>query len=124
MSRLYEMTVHIMAHDRSREEAIKEAAKEIWNFDNWDFDGTELMGWGENSLCGGLTEEQFADRLGPAIWKANGGFCEISVDATYLEDLPYETHCLGEDDYQRLMGTAPAQTGMEEQDDKEDDAHH
>ncbi len=38
-----------------------------------------------------------------AIWKANGAYCEVSVDATYMESLPYETHSLDEDDYKRLM---------------------
>jgi hypothetical protein len=38
-----------------------------------------------------------------AIWRANGGYCEVVVNATYLEDLPYEIHTLDQTDYERLM---------------------
>jgi hypothetical protein len=38
-----------------------------------------------------------------AIWRANGGFCEVVVNATYLEELPYEIHSLDQADYDRLM---------------------
>jgi hypothetical protein len=42
-----------------------------------------------------------------AIWRANGAYCDVTVDATYLESLPYETHCLSEADYARLIGKSP-----------------
>ena len=51
----------------------------------------------------GRSEEQFTERLSVAIWRANGGYCRVSVDATYLENLPYETHGLDESDYARLI---------------------
>ena len=57
----------------------------------------------EASLCGGESEEQFTERLSLAVWKANGEFCEVTINATYLENLPYEIHSLDEDDYERLM---------------------
>ena len=41
-----------------------------------------------------------------AIWRANGGFCEVVVNATYLEELPYEIHALDEADYARLIQAA------------------
>ena len=37
-------------------------------------------------LAGGESEEQFTERLSVAIWRANGAYCEVSVDATYLEE--------------------------------------
>jgi hypothetical protein len=54
-------------------------------------------------LCGGESEEQFTERLSVAIWRANGEFCEVVVNATYLEELPYESHTLDQDDYDRLI---------------------
>jgi len=57
----------------------------------------------EHSLAGGESEEEFTERLAVAIWRANGGFCEVVVSATFLENLPYEIHMLDEDDYERLM---------------------
>ena len=46
---------------------------------------------------------EFTERLSLAIWRANGSYCHVSVDATYLENLPYETHALDEADYARLI---------------------
>ena len=50
-------------------------------------------------MGGGESEEEFAARVTHAVWKANGGYCEVEVTATYLEELPYTTHELDEDDY-------------------------
>ena len=48
-------------------------------------------------------EEQFTERLSVAIWRANDGFCEVVVNATYMEELPYEIHSLDQADYARLI---------------------
>ena len=117
MSRAYQMDVYIEGFDRSREDAIKAAAGQEWTFDNWDDDGKELHGYGDDSLCAGVGEEEFAKRLGKAIWKANQAFCQITVDATYLELLPHETHCLNEDDYARLMGGSTESNTPEDESD-------
>ena len=45
-----------------------------------------------------------------AIWRANGSFCEVVVNATYLEDLPYETYTLDESDYARLIQANTGET--------------
>ena len=58
-----------------------------------------MMFDGESSLGGGTSEEEFAESLAHAIWKANAGFCSIRVIATYLEDLPYEDYDFEEDEY-------------------------
>lgn len=54
-------------------------------------------------LCGGESEEQFADRISKSIWKALGKYHPICVTETYLEDLPYEMYSKDEDDYNQLM---------------------
>jgi len=41
-----------------------------------------------------------------AIWRANGCFCEVTVTATYLDELPYECYCFARGEYDKLMTTA------------------
>lgn len=105
MSRFYNMGLEITGYDPARKEAIIDAAHEEWSFEAcWDGgDENAICSYGEDYLCGGESEEEFTERLSLAIWKANGAYCEVTVDATCLENLPFETHCLDEDDYQRLM---------------------
>ena len=82
---------------------IRQAAANEWPFEEWTDNGEQINAYAEDNLCGDETEEQFTERLALAVWQANGAFCEVSVDATYLESLPYETHSLDEEDYARLM---------------------
>jgi hypothetical protein len=104
MSRYYGMAVSISNFDPTKRRPIRKAAKSIWPFTGWDTDDTgAIRSYGKSQLFGGESEEQFTERLTVAIWKANGGYCEVVVDATYLESLPYDTHSLNEDDYKRLM---------------------
>ncbi|NLX98615.1 MAG: hypothetical protein GXY83_20850 [Rhodopirellula sp.] len=114
MSRAYSMTVQISGHKPNRVDAIKQAAAEAWPFesDDWWPAGDEensLCASGDGRLCGGETEEVFSERLAVAIWKANRACCNVIVDATYLEELPYSTHCLGEDDYARMIAGSKSQ---------------
>ena len=107
MSRFYEMSVEVSGHDRAKVAEIQAAAEQEWPFDDWWFAGDDnaatMHASGQSSLGGGETEEEFTERLSLAIWRANGGYCHVSVDATYLENLPYETHELDESDYARLI---------------------
>ena len=54
---------------------------------------------GEGSLCGGETEEEFTGRIAEAIWDALGYYVSVTVTATYLENLPCESHCREEEEY-------------------------
>jgi hypothetical protein len=115
MSRAYNMSITIGGFHTDRGDAIVEAASQEWPFADWwgggDLD-SELHASAESSLCGGEGEEEFADRLARAVWEANGGFCEVTVDATYLESLPFETHWRDEDDYERLVGQPVPRAGQ------------
>ena len=104
MSRSYEMTVEIKGYLPEKANVVREAAASLWGFADWYDQGDALTASAEGSLCGGETEEEFAERLSVAIWQANGGFCQVSLDATFLECLPRESYCLIEDDYARLIG--------------------
>jgi len=113
MSRSYSMTVIVGRYDPEKADAIREAAGKEWNFEDWHEDPPEaqrrqLMGWGDDQLCAGEGEEEFVHRLAKAVWKANGAYCDVEVQAIYLDDLPTETYELDEDAYDRLMEGEPA----------------
>ena len=107
MSRYYEMSVEISEYDPAKVEEIKAAAEAEWSFDDWwsgaDVPGETMRASAQGHLSGGESEEAFTERLSLAVWRANGGYCRVSVDATYLENLPYETHSLDRADYDRLI---------------------
>jgi hypothetical protein len=103
MSRNYEMDIKISGYRPDRTAAIQEAIEQEWTITFAYDDENTLTASGEDSLGGGESEEEFTERLSLAVWKANGEYCEVVVDATYLDDLPYQTHCLDEVDYDRLM---------------------
>jgi len=97
------MVLNVSGHNQEKSEEIMEAANKHWEFDDWSNYNNELSASGESSLTGGESEEEFAERITEAIWKANGKFCTVQVDATYLEDLPCETYSFDEEDYQRFV---------------------
>lgn len=107
MSRFYEMQVGIElpCKDRELAEKIFAACRQEWPFTDFELcapilSSTSRMDMTAQSyLCGGETEDKFVDRLSRAIWTAAGQSLEIEIHAMYLEDLPYELHTRGEDDY-------------------------
>jgi hypothetical protein len=112
MSSLFNMRVIITKHDESKEKEIIAAANEEWNFDDepetreTDYYGKpdhQLILSGNSYLGGGEVEQEFADRLAVAIYKANGKFCGVLVISTYLEELPTEEFKFELKDYRRLM---------------------
>jgi hypothetical protein len=102
MSRFYNMGVEISGHDAGKIEAVKDAAAGEWKFDDWNECDGKLSAYADGHLCGGESEKQFAERVSMAVWRANGKFCDVSIVATCLEDLPCETYSLDEDDFDRL----------------------
>ena len=92
MSRLYEMGLEVKAFDPNKQDDIIEAANDQWPFEdhNWS-DGETLAGHGESNLGGGEMDSEFAKRLTKAVFEANGGPCKVTVHATCMENLPFET---------------------------------
>lgn len=90
MSRLYSMGITIKEFDTKGLEDILQIIEKEWNIQHKFSDSSALFAYGEDYLCGG--EEEFVDRLAIAVWKANNNYCHVEVEATNLEDLPYETH--------------------------------
>jgi hypothetical protein len=122
MSRWYGMAVRITGFPSTAVDEIKYAAEAEWPFEDWAGDGQadELTSYAEEDLGGGELEAEFTERLALAIWRAAGAYCEVTVDATYLEDLPCETHSLDEDDYTRLIvGRADALSTGDTRDEEE-----
>ena len=108
MSRFYDMFVKIDNYAPERKERVIEACRDEWEFEPDAFDAFRpracdtpdpLTATGRSSLCGGETESEFADRLAVAVWRANGRFCQVTVAATFLDELPYESHVRDETDY-------------------------
>ena len=95
MSRLYNMDLTVTEFDPSKAEKIMDAANKEWDFGDditFNEDTNIIAGSSDGSLGGGETEEKFANRLAKAIFKANKAPCKVSVQATYMENLPYETY--------------------------------
>ncbi len=103
MSRLYGMQLVVLGHNPDKIANIEAAAEGEWPFADWVIEDGEMEATGDEFLCGGESEEEFAERLSKAIWLANGSYCHVVVRATFLENLPFDTHELTEDDYVRLM---------------------
>lgn len=111
MSRFYEMRVTVEGFDEPRKEAIQQACLEEWSFeaDDWfcferHTDDVRCMeASAQGNLCGGEGEDEFARRISKVIWKANGAFCPVTVKAVYMEELPYETYTMDEEDYAKAM---------------------
>jgi hypothetical protein len=47
------------------------------------------------------SEKDIATRLSIAVWRANGKYCEVSVDIEDTDDDLYTTYSLDETDYER-----------------------
>lgn len=111
MSQQYRCSVNVSGcRDLPAARAIKKAIDNFWCFEeagvyessstNYQIDAT-----GEGNLNGGDTAN-FAKTLAIAIWKANRGVCEVSVDTIYMEDLPTESFVFNESKYVEFMAKA------------------
>ena len=107
MSRFYQMNVEISGYAPEKAEEIQAAAEAEWPFQEWwcgrEEPGETMRASAQDNLCAGESEEEFTEHLSLAVWRANGGYCSVTVDATYLDNLPYETHTLERSDYDRLI---------------------
>ncbi|NQT37233.1 MAG: hypothetical protein HQ581_07075 [Planctomycetes bacterium] len=116
MSRFYNMTVKITGAASDRIDAVKQAAEAEWPFDGWSFNAAiaQLTASADDRLCGGETEDEFAQRLAKAIWTANGDYCQVDVHATYLEDLPCDTHSFDQDQYDAFLSATDKSPKIQE----------
>jgi hypothetical protein len=100
------MLVRVRDVTSERVDRVQQAANDEWNFDDWHEHDNSISSCVDGSLCGGESEDEFAQRLAKAIWTANGGYCEVEVVATYLEDLPHESYSFDEDQYDQFLSAA------------------
>lgn len=110
MSRYYGMNFEVEGIARREIPLVRGAIRGVWSIESQDDTGgndresiVSYSAYGESSLAGGEDEEEFATRAAHAIWKALGHYAFVSVDATYLEDLPTESYSRGEDDYAEFV---------------------
>ena len=106
MSRYYNMDITIRGCDSERESGVMNAVEDIWPVQDWDdyedCDGVAILSASaRSSLCAGESEEEFTTRVAHAVWEANGQFCEVCVDATYLECAPCTSHTRTIRDYEK-----------------------
>ncbi len=110
VSRYYDMSISIEGYQKEKQAKIVKAAQEMWpGLDTLDQSARFMAadkGWvmfagGEGSLSGG--QKEFAQEFAQAIWQANQDFCRVEIEATYLDDLPFETYSFGEEDYQKTV---------------------
>lgn len=111
MSRYYGMDITIDNIPQDKVLGVKKTLEDIWfdGLDMYEFvpnsdDGTYfIQQYHEDTLCGGESEEEFAERLTHAVWDVCGCFVPVLITATYLEDLPYEGYEFEEGDYDRYV---------------------
>jgi len=97
------MSIIVEKYNEEKVNEIEEAINSNWNLNDFSVYNNELYAVGENNLCGGESEEEFANRMSKAIWEANDAYCEININATYLEDLPYESYNFDEEEYKEYI---------------------
>lgn len=109
MSLAYEMKIDITGAKSDKIQAIAVAVGELWEFpedqpDTFDCHRDkavcDLEFCGDGRLCGGTAEDEMADEIRDAVWLANGGYCQVLVRMTYLEDLPYEEYLYTDMEYE------------------------
>jgi hypothetical protein len=103
MSRAYRMNITVNDARLDRHQSIREMIQTEWKLDDWSVTNGEIYAEGESCLVGGETEEEFADRVTKAIWRANAAYCPVMVMAICLEELPHETHVRDQEDFERLV---------------------
>ncbi|GEM_PF-1558989 len=101
MSRYYLMSVEVHKPNPACVHDVEIAAKNEWPFNEWNWSEADklMSSYAESSLSGGEGEDEFADRLTKAIWKANGGYCPVLVYAACLDDLPINFYELKKEDF-------------------------
>ncbi|OGW81648.1 MAG: hypothetical protein A3G33_08315 [Omnitrophica bacterium RIFCSPLOWO2_12_FULL_44_17] len=112
MGRLYDMVIEVSGFKTERRQKIHKAVKKEWKIDSCDFRAQDAFFSGQNNLCGGESEEEFAERVANAVWKANGVYCGVEVKATYMEELPYETYSFGKEKHREFMKNLKRKSGQ------------
>lgn len=101
MKVFYKVRLTCLDYREERLDEIKQAAEALWPF-VWDTDSDALCGEGVSQT--GMEEQELADAIAAAIWRANERSCLVQQEMLCLEYLPYEIYELDESDYARVMG--------------------
>lgn len=93
MSRFYSMGLEVKKDYLTEAEfqIIKEIFNGEWAEDDGYLNGEGATFFGENSLCGGVTEEEAHNSIRDIIKKEIPD-CSVLTRWTYLEDLPCEEY--------------------------------
>jgi len=101
MSICYRLVVEVEGVTADRQGAVIEAVGGEWEF-NTDYPDPEegtirFTGYADLPAC--AAPRAFAGEISRAIWRANGGYCPVRVDATREDEDPGDEFEFGEDDY-------------------------
>lgn len=116
MSRSYEITIGVSGFDRMKADAITEAIKgleyETEEGYSCDEPGNTRLDFRPETINinAGRTEDEVAQELHHAIWKANEAFCIVTVGLRYLDDtIPFVGDEAGYDEWIGNEGEGPFQ---------------
>jgi hypothetical protein len=97
------MAVEIENYNLDKAKVIERAVMDEWPFDDfYSLKENTLWSCAEDNLTGGETEQEFAKRIAAAVWKANEGFCSVSLEAAFLEAIPTSIYSFNKAQYDKL----------------------
>lgn len=123
MSRHYRIDIKIEKIHTVKDEVARKLKKElerVWFrdgvvevYDTWDGKTrvTLIEGCQGGYLGCGESEKEFAKRITHFVWEVAGKYLPVSVTATYLEELPYNTYTFNETEY-NLFNQKEAKLGI------------
>jgi len=110
MSRSYEMAIKVGGIKKEKFHAVMDFLEGEWFrdealdirhkfefgfLDNSDGATVNFQIIQQLSLCGGETEDEFGERIYEGILEINEIDFSMELEATYLDDLPFETYYFG-----------------------------
>jgi len=106
MSQTYEFHITVEGFDPAKKNEIQAEVESSWDFADWyEFqskNGPAMRSSGTDQLAG-QSDTEFAGELTAAIWKINGKFCKVTVNSTFLDNLPTDTYSFEEEEYKDFL---------------------
>lgn len=100
MAKCYYLYITVQNHDPGKKRAIYDALNEEWSID-YPFDEYTKDAWTNDKVlraegCSTAykheTQEDVSRRVSGAVWSANGTYCLVTIQSTYLCPPSYVSH--------------------------------
>lgn len=120
MSRFYYIEVNIHEVPQELVEELRGTLLKAWTFTDIEVTPNEgdepaegrrhvstadIRAYGEDSLCGGLSDEDFSKQLVHKIWAAAKQYLETEVRTIFMENLPTDIYNFEQDEYEAFLHT-------------------